>query len=364
MKRVFIAATHQNDGKTTVSLGLLAALRNRGLDVGFIKPVGQRYTEVDGQKIDEDAVLVADVMGRQGEMAAMSPIAVESNFTREYIDAPRPNELLDRIAAAFAQVSDGKDFTVIEGTGHAGVGSVFDLSNARVAQHLSSGVILVTGGGIGRPIDQIMLNRSLFAAHGVPVIGVIINRAIPDKLEMIRDYVSRGLARLGVDLLGVVPLRTRLSSPTVRQVMEGLNGKLLNGGESLDDKIERCVIGTMSPHTALDHFAPGVLAILPGDREDLLLAAMSSCVVGESKAYCVSGIILTRGIRPHATVMRLVKRTQIPVILVEEESYLVVSRVHDMTVKIRPGDLEKIQLAQRLVEKHVDIDRVLAVSSQ
>jgi phosphate acetyltransferase len=362
MKKVFIAATHQNDGKTTLSLGLLAALKNRGLDVGFIKPVGQRYTEVNGQKIDEDAVLVATVMNREEELAAMSPIAVESRFTREYIDAPRPDDLLERITAAFHQVSHGRDFVVIEGTGHAGVGSVFDLSNARVAQHLGGGVILVTGGGIGRPIDEIMLNRCLFAAHGVPVIGVIINRAIPEKLEMIRDYAGRGLARLGVDLLGVIPHQARLSNPTVRQVVDGLKGRILNGGDSLDHKVERCVIGTMSPHTALDHFAPGVLAILPGDREDLLLAAMSSCVMGERQAYCVSGIVLTRGILPHATVMRLVKRTQIPVVLVDDESYAVVSRIRDLTVKMQPGDTETIQLAQRLVEEHVDIDRVLAAA--
>ena len=84
--------------------------------------------------------------------------------------------------------------------------------------------------------------------------------------------------------------------------------------------------------------------------------------MGERQAYCVSGIVLTRGILPHATVMRLVKRTQIPVVLVDDESYAVVSRIRDLTVKMQPGDTETIQLAQRLVEEHVDIDRVLAAA--
>jgi len=39
--RVFIAATRQNDGKTTASLGLLAALQNVYPRIGYIKPVGQ-----------------------------------------------------------------------------------------------------------------------------------------------------------------------------------------------------------------------------------------------------------------------------------------------------------------------------------
>ena len=42
-KRIFIAATKQNDGKTTISLGLIRAFRKRFKNVGFIKPVGQRY---------------------------------------------------------------------------------------------------------------------------------------------------------------------------------------------------------------------------------------------------------------------------------------------------------------------------------
>ena len=56
--RVFIAATRQNDGKTTVSLGLIAALQQRYPRVGYIKPVGQRFVEIAEQKIDEDILLM------------------------------------------------------------------------------------------------------------------------------------------------------------------------------------------------------------------------------------------------------------------------------------------------------------------
>ena len=52
--RVFIAATRQNDGKTTTSLGLLSALMKKYPRIGYIKPVGQRFVEIEEQKIDED----------------------------------------------------------------------------------------------------------------------------------------------------------------------------------------------------------------------------------------------------------------------------------------------------------------------
>ena len=159
--RVFVAATQQNDGKTTSALGLFAALNKRLGKIGFIKPVGQRFVEVDGQQIDEDSVLIDKTFGVQTPLEAMSPIAVEPDFTRKYIRKSNSDFLVRRIQNSFDRAAWEKDFVIIEGTGHAGVGSVFDLSNARVARLLHSPVILVTRGGIGRAIDEVALNKAL-----------------------------------------------------------------------------------------------------------------------------------------------------------------------------------------------------------
>ena len=42
MKPFYIGATLQDSGKTSVSVGLIQSLIDRGLDPGYIKPVGQR----------------------------------------------------------------------------------------------------------------------------------------------------------------------------------------------------------------------------------------------------------------------------------------------------------------------------------
>jgi len=76
MKKVFIAATKQNDGKTTVSLGLIRNFQHRFKRVGFIKPIGQRYLEEEGLKIDEDSILIEEVCGIKCGLKDMSPIAV------------------------------------------------------------------------------------------------------------------------------------------------------------------------------------------------------------------------------------------------------------------------------------------------
>lgn len=358
--RLFVAATRQNEGKTTLSLGLIAALLKRELKVGFIKPVGQRYVKHQGLKVDEDALLVEQVCGIDCRLADMSPVAVERSFTRDYIDGKADREALrQQIIDSYSRVAVDKDVVVIEGTGHAGVGSVFGLSNAVVAKMLDSKALVISSGGIGRPIDEIMLNQCLFKNAGVEVIGAVINRCLEEKLDQVTDYCSRSLRSNGMRLLGTIPVAKRLSAPTITQVKDEIGGELVNGEAFLEAPIDRVVIGAMSPHNALNHFGGSVLAVMPGDREDLILAAMSSCVVGVSKAYCVAGMVLTGGLMPHQTIMRLIRRTTIPVIAVETDSYSTASRIHDLMVKIRPNDERKIELARRLVERHVDVEAIL-----
>src|SRR6266542_4399468 len=98
--RVFIAATRMNDGKTTTSLGLLAALQKFHPRIGYIKQVGQRFVEIEEQKIDEDTVLMDSVYRMNCPLVDMSPIAVEPDFTRKYLQQANNEALINKIHTA------------------------------------------------------------------------------------------------------------------------------------------------------------------------------------------------------------------------------------------------------------------------
>src|SRR3954453_1624793 len=226
--RIFIAATRQNEGKTTTSLGLITALQPHYPRVGYIKPVGQRFIEIEEQKIDEDTVLMDSVYQLNCPLVDMSPIAVEPDFTRKYLQSSNNDALVKKIRKAFDRVAWEKDFVLCEGSGHAGVGSVFDLSNAQVAKILGAKVIIVTQGGIGKPIDEVSLNQALFEKEGVEIIGVILNKVHGAKMEFITEFARRGLKRKGLDLLGVVPHQRMLSNPTINLIHQELKAEMLN----------------------------------------------------------------------------------------------------------------------------------------
>ncbi len=351
--RVFIAATRQNDGKTTTSLGLIAALQTKFPRIGYIKPVGQRFVEVAEQKIDEDTVLMDSVYSLNCPLVDMSPIAVEPDFTRKYLQAGKNEILVKKIHDAFDRVAWEKDFVLCEGSGHAGVGAVFDLSNAQVAKHLGCKTIIVSRGGIGKPIDEVALNQALFEKEGVEIIGVIINKVLPEKVDFIADFARRGLKRKGLELLGVIPHQPILSSPTVESIREELDADVLNTPKTMHGLIDDVVVGAMSASNAVRFFKRGVLLITPGDREDILAAAAAN------ETHKMAGIVLTGGLKPGNGLLRSLREMEIPVLLANDDSYQVASKVHDLTVKTRPSDAEKISVIRDIIAKNVNVKKIL-----
>jgi BioD-like phosphotransacetylase family protein len=355
--RVFIAATRQNDGKTTTSLGLLAALQQFYPRVGYIKPVGQRFVEIAEQKIDEDTVLMDGVYKLNCPLVDMSPIAIEPDFTRKYLQSSNNEALVKKIQKAFDRVAWEKDFVLCEGSGHAGVGAVFDLSNARVAKVLGCKVIIVSQGGIGKPIDEVSLNQALFEKEGVEIIGVILNKVLPDKMDFITDFAKRGLKRKGLELLGVVPHQQILSRPTMELIRDELEAEELNESKQITNMVEDVVVGAMGVHNTMSYFKRGVLIITPGDREDILLAAATTLLAPHRSG--LAGIVLTGGYRPAPNVLKVVQDMPFPVLLASSGSYTVASAVHDLIVKTRPTDTQKIALIRDLIAKHVDVKKIL-----
>jgi BioD-like phosphotransacetylase family protein len=358
--RVFIAATRQNKGKTTASIGFLTHLHTRFGSVGFMKPVGQRYvTLADGTKVDKDVWLLRESFGYNDPPGCMSPVTVPSKFTREYIDNRDPHSLIRKVQDAFFALAAGKDFMLLEGTGHAGVGSVFDLSNARVARVLESPVILVAGGGIGKPVDEIMLNYALFKNSGVDVAGVIINKVLPEKMDVISAYVSRSLAWHDIDVLGVVPYLPLLSQPTLREACSIVKGEFISGGDRTGTLFEESVVVTHTSCGYMHNLSPGTLVVAADDPAELLAACSGTASEAKQCREAIAGILLVDGAAPQEDSINMLRDANIPVILTDMPAFTAVGRMAGMVAKIQPDNPEKINAITRLFEEYVAIDRLL-----
>jgi hypothetical protein len=360
MKPLYISATGQDSGKTAVICGLIQYLRDKGHNPGYFKPVGQRYVQYEGHNIDEDAVLVHQAFGFEDRPFDMSPIAVAEGFTTQFILNPDVSALEKRIMESFQKLREKHSMLIVEGTGHAGVGSCFGLSNARVAQMLGANVVIVSSGGIGRPIDEISMSLALFKEYKVNVIGAILNKIYSQKYEKIRAIAPKGLQLIGTKLVGLIPYDSSLSFFSVGQVAEEFNYDVLCGRQSLSNRIGHTVIAAMEPQNVLHYIEKNTLIITPGDRIDniLLTLALSQSTDFHDK-MCSGGLILTGGLKPDSTILSLLLKSSIPVLLTDEDTFTVTAKMKDLHFKIRSDDVDKIARTHELLRDNVDVDVIL-----
>jgi len=184
---IFIAATGQNVGKSTLSLGIIAALKKRYPSVGFIKPMGQQHVRINDEIIvDKDVVLFKEHFKLKSDWKDMSPVIVPAGFTRDFIDHKvDASKLIENIETSFKKIYQKNDLNIVEGTGHVGVGSILGLNNAKIAAMLGVDMVIIASGGLGSTFDELSLNIALCREHGANIRGVILNRVQDNKRAMI-----------------------------------------------------------------------------------------------------------------------------------------------------------------------------------
>jgi hypothetical protein len=363
MKSFFVAATGQNVGKTTTCLGLVSGLKKRIPSVGFMKPVGQEYVETEtGAHVDKDVLLFKSHFDLQDPYEEMSPVLFPRGFTRDFLDGRvDQKDLVAKICRSFNSIRSRNEMTVIEGTGHTGVGSIVDLNNAQVAAHLKSPLILVASGGLGSSFDELALNYTQCEKQGVKVAGVILNRVLESKREMILDYIPKALKRWNIPLLGAIPFNSFLSMPTMSDFETLFQTELMSGKEFRLRHFESIRMVATSVESYRSAFIPNELIITPAGREDIILATLTrfwDLKIAHPDEILETGIILTGKQPPKEAIVEQVRKSNIPMLYVPLSSFAVMKMINNNTSKIRKEDLEKIKEAISVVESHIDFDRL------
>lgn len=357
---IFIAATGQNVGKTTLCLGILSGLQKRYSNVGFIKPVGQQHIKVSPDiNVDKDAVLFKEHFRLSSDWSDMSPVIIPDGFTRNFLDGQITEcSMEDKIKTAFGKIKSNHDFTVVEGTGHMGVGSIVNMGNPKVAALLKLEMIIIASGGLGSAFDELSLNISMCQEYGIKIKGVLLNRVLDSKRDMIQQYFPKALDRLNIPLLGCIPYNEFLSTPCMKDFETLFNANLLSGEQHRYRHFQhtRLVAGSLAAYQA--EMAPNELVITPASREDIILATLHKHLemLDKDGTDFSCGMILTSRHPPHDKIIEQIRKIDIPVLYVPLCSYDAMKSITSYTAKIPSGDTSKIQKAISLVEANIDFD--------
>lgn len=362
-KRIYVAATSQHIGKTTSTLGLVQAIRNKGINVGYCKPVGQQGVAIEGVIVDKDTELFAQLLGFDLRQVIHSPVILGAGATTAFLDNPEDFQYEDMIENAAKVLEEEHEIVIYEGTGHPGVGAVVDLSNADVAHILGAEVILVAEGGIGNTIDRLKLCLTMFKDRNVPIIGVIINKVRPEKYDKVKYYVGKKLEDWGIPLLGVIPYDKALLYPLFDTVRKAVDGRVLYNEENMFIGIENTVAASLIGTFDFDNKKNTLLVVSSNRFSETLEKVERIYEAKKLEQFPLAGIIITGDGRTDEQMEDfdcepIFMKHKIPVVATMLDTYGAAVQISRMEVKINTRTPWKTQRAIELVEEYVDLDSI------
>lgn len=361
-RNIYVAATSQHVGKTTSTLGLVSTFMKKGHKVGYCKPVGQKFLDIQHLRVDKDTILFADLINFEIVPELHSPVILGPGATEMYLDAPESFDLENILINAEREMSRANEIVIYEGTGHPGVGSVANVSNARVARLLNAGVVMIVEGGIGSTIDMLNMTTALFREENVPIIGVIINKVHPDKMAKVKHYVGKWLEANQLPLLGLMPYESKLAYPLIRTVAEAVKGVVTYNADFVDNKVESIIAGSLIDLKELKS-SQDLLLVVATRSINEAIRKIEFMAHNHGITNCpLSGIVATGEGQMDKHTIRYIEKNNLPLIRTELDTYGSVLRISKIEVKINRSTPWKIQMAIDLIENNVNLNAIIEAS--
>jgi BioD-like phosphotransacetylase family protein len=344
---IYIASTTGYSGKTFIALGLAMKLKEEGYSVGFMKPIGKTPVRIGKDLFDADAVFIKEALGLSEPLEVISPFVLTFE-SQALLLKGKIGDAKKQIMAAFRSLKK-KDFIIIGGSGSMFEGALLNINVLSLMDDMDARVLMVEPWRGEFSADSLYGVRKLLEKRFT---GAVINRVPQNTAGYVRETLRPFLEKKGVRIFGVVPKDRFLSSISVRQLAEILNGRVLCCDNALDEFVENFSIGAMDVDSALAYFrrTPNKAVITGAHRSDIQFAAM------ETSTKC---IILTGGLPTNDVVIGRAQAKGIPIISVEDDTFTAVDKIESALGKTRIREKGKIERAKEIMDVEFDMKRFL-----
>jgi hypothetical protein len=326
-----------------ITMGFGLRLKERGLKVGYLKPVGRSPVTRESRLTDGDAEYLKRVLALDDPLDDICPVVVTQDLVARGLRGAGLN-LIPPIQKAYERIAQGKDVVLVGGSGGLAEGLVLGAGALQVVKALHLPVLLIDPYQTEVCVDCILAARE---ALGNRLLGVVLNRVTPASLPEVTEAVVPFLRRRGIPVLGTIPHDLILDAITVRQLHGVLGGRVLCGEDRLDAFVERFTVGAMDVEAALSHFLkqPNKAVITGGHRSDILMAAL------ETSTRC---LVLTGDQPPNDLILSRAVERGVPVLLVPDDTLTTVEKLEGVLGRIRIREERKVARARQLVDGYLD----------
>lgn len=354
-KAIYITTNEPHSGKSAITLGMMSMLIGKATKVGYFRPI---IEDTEDEKIDSHIQTVIDYF--KLDIPYENAYAITKSKLIKEKNNGNIDSIIDLIIEKYKVLEDQFDYVLVEGTSFSGEGTAIELDiNVLIAKNLGIPVTIVGSGenkSIEELIDTLNLTYSTFRDKDVEVLAIIANKVNTDD----KDLINIKLKNTFPDsiLKFEIPVVKGLDSPTFKEIIEELDGKLLFGEKNINNQVDSFSVGAMQLRNYLQHITEKGLVITPGDRADIILGALQANL---SVNYpSISGIVLTGGIIPEDTIMKLIEGLSdiVPIASVEEGTYLIANRIGAIKSKIYADNIKKIETSIQAFQKYVNLDEL------
>lgn len=354
LDNVYVMSIEARSGKTLAALGLMELASRRVERVGFFRPVIR-----DGDQPDPVIELMRARYGLTQDPNQLYGLRYAD--ARELAESGRREEALQLILESYEQIAKDCDIVICDGTDYTAVSAPFEFAfNAQIASHLGASIFFVANGQGRTPdalLEGVQIARRAFDREGCSIVASLINRVPPDEVETVRELCQTSWQF--EDPVYVAPEDGMLGKPTLAELVQSLDGRVLYGREQLQNVAQSYVVADMQLARLLDRLEPGSLVITAVDRADILLGCLASLRSGSYPN--LAGILLTGGLELPESIVRLMdglRLPELPVISVSAGTWACTSTIEGIHPSVRVDDERKIATTLGLFEENVDLDEL------
>ena len=384
MQTFLLVPISRGIGVTSAALGLIRAFDYNGIKAGFMKPFLQDDTLDKQNSLDSSSALAMHAFGLN------PPKSISRQRLERMLGDDNLDDLMEEVVVNYHTLGDDYDVVICEGLVSTTETSYASQINRAIAHALDAKIIFVSTADTSKPAylaDKLdVYAREFGGIASERTLGCILMRMhdLPNAQSTLENQmVAPGEAIVNLDegfmqevqrlsphfnteefrLIGVVPFSDSLSVPRTWDIAAELDATWLNVGEAKSRRINRISLTARSVARVDEVFKRGTLIVVPGDRDDLLLAAGLACING----IPLAGLVLTGGVVPSATVAELWQsalKTGIPIMSVESDSYETVQSLMHLSSEIPSDDTERAEEVARYVAAHLDLNWIKEYFSQ
>jgi len=343
MVSLYIGSTCEYSGKTLVCIGLGKRFQSDGISVAYFKPLGRLPVRVGKVLTDQDGVAMEEILGLRDPLDLVCPVVLTQDLTIQAYTR-KIKSIEKKVMDAYTKITRDRDLVLIGGGGNLDEGSFLGIPGKKLIKKMKAKAMLVDKCETDILVDPILAASEVL---GDNLIGVVLNRIAPAKVDYFRRRIVPFLNREGIKVLGMIPQDTILNAISIGELRDNLGGEILCCDDKMDELVEHFMIGAMNVEGALRYFRKvrNKAVITGGDRPDIQLAAL------ETATRC---IVLTGNLVPNDIIVSRAEEREVPMIVVKEDTLTTVEKIENLLRRLRVSGRRKVARAVELVNQEID----------